>query len=126
MSSLKNELFDTMAGYISKGDLYAATAIAKISAFIFQTRRKLNLTQTAFAEMMGVSQGMVSKWESADYNFTIENIARIAERLNMTFDIEFNAESEYLKNSGINEYDSTHIKTNWDLCTVINRNDLAA
>ena len=104
MSSTKQEMLDYLANYVSKSDIYAAKAIAKISMFIYQYRQDLNMTQKAFAEKMGVTQGMVSKWESADYNFTIETIAQIAEKLNVTFDIEFAPESEYLQSHSRNEY----------------------
>ncbi len=102
----KNEMFDFISNYISKSDVYAANAIAKISAFIYKRRLDLQMTQKAFAEMMGVTQGMVSKWESAEYNFTIENIAQISEKLNVIFDIEFTPESEYLSNSSLNQYEN--------------------
>lgn len=104
MNTTQNEMFDFLSNYLSKSDIYASKAIAKISMFIFQKRRELGMTQKAFAKMMGVTQGMVSKWESAEYNFTVENIAQIAEKLNVTFDIEFAPESEYLNNHTQNEY----------------------
>ena len=62
---------------------------------------------------MGVTQAMVSKWESAEYNFTIETIAHISEKLNTTFDIEFKPESEYLANSFNNNYDNISTNQNW-------------
>ena len=36
---------------------------------------------------LNVSQGMVSKWESEDYNFTIESLAQIAEKLELNLEI---------------------------------------
>ena len=39
------------------------------------------MTQKEFAKKLNVSQGMVSKWESEDYNFTIESLAQIAEKI---------------------------------------------
>ncbi|MCH5279935.1 MAG: helix-turn-helix transcriptional regulator [Lachnospiraceae bacterium] len=33
----------------------------------------MGMTQLEFAKHMGVSQGMVSKWESREYNFTNTN-----------------------------------------------------
>lgn len=106
MPNTSNEMFEYLSKHISKSDIYAATAIAKISMFLFKYRREHNMTQKEFAKMMGVSQGMVSKWESAEYNFTIENIAQIAEKLKVTFEIEFAPESEYLRSRSKNEYTS--------------------
>ena len=114
MSNRNNDMIELMAEYITKSDIYAAKAIAKISAFIYKYRMESKMTQKAFAEMMGVSQGMVSKWESAEYNFTIENIAQISEKLNVTFDIEFKSESEYMTIGSKNEYSSFKIQQNWD------------
>ena len=99
------KMLELLSGYLSKGDVYAANAIAKVSMFIYKSRIKMNLTQKAFAKMMGVTQAMVSKWESAEYNFTIEGIAAIAAKLNTTFDIEFTPESEYLATNKKNRYE---------------------
>lgn len=98
-----NEFYNFLSGCISKADLYSANVTAKISAFIANKRHEMNMTQKEFAEMMNVSQGMISKWESAQYNFTVESIAKIAEKLNISFDIDFIPENEYLNSE--NNYD---------------------
>ena len=113
MTNTNNEMFDFLSTYLSKSDLYAANAIAKISMFILKYRLNANMTQKEFAKKMGVTQAMVSKWESAEYNFTIETIAHISEKLNTTFDIEFKPESEYLANSFNNNYDNISTNQNW-------------
>ena len=46
------------------------------------------MTQKEFAKFMGVTQGMVSKWESGDYNFTIESICNILEKLDLDCNFE--------------------------------------
>jgi len=112
-------MLDYLSGFLSKTDIYAAKAIAKISMFIYQYRRELNMTQKAFAEMMGVTQGMVSKWESADYNFSIDNIAQIAEKLGHTFDIVFIPESEYLHGHVKNDYATSPEKDRDELAKII-------
>ena len=99
-------MFEFMSSYISKSDIYASEAIAKISAFILKKRLDFGMSQREFALKMGVSQGMVSKWESASYNFTIENIAQICEKIGVVFNIEFSAESEYLINDQQNSYEN--------------------
>lgn len=113
MKSNHNEIFDFLSEYLSKSDVYAAKAIAKISMFILKYRQDLNMTQKEFAKMMGVTQAMVSKWESAEYNFTIETIAHISEKLNTTFDIEFKPDSEYLANSRNNNFDNISTSKTW-------------
>lgn len=110
-----NGMYDLLSQYISKSDVYAATVIAKVSMFIYKYRRDKKMTQKAFAELMGVTQAMVSKWESANYNFTIETIAQISEKLNFTFDIEFIPESEYLLNANNNKYESVAVNKTWQI-----------
>jgi len=113
MTNNHKEMFDFLSDYLSKSDVYAAKAIAKISMFILKYRQDANMTQKEFAKKMGVTQAMVSKWESAEYNFTIETIAHISEKLNTTFDIEFKPESEYLANSVNNNYDNILTNQTW-------------
>lgn len=62
---------------------------AKVSANILKKRIQSGKTQKEFAKYMGVSQGMVSKWESGNYNFTIKAIAEIFDKLNISckFDV---------------------------------------
>ena len=57
--------------------------LARISARIERCRLELGMTQTEFAEYMGVSQGMVSRWESREYNFTIKTLNEICKKLNL-------------------------------------------
>ena len=73
-------VFDTS---VSAADIIAAKALAGISAEIVKYRVNLGMTQKQFAEYMEVSQGMVSKWESADYNFSVKSLAYIAAKLDM-------------------------------------------
>lgn len=127
MSNYANqEMFEFMSQFLSKSDIYSARAIAKISAFILKYRKKANMSQKSFAEMMGVSQGMVSKWESAEYNFSIENIAHISEKLNVTFDIEFIEESEYYSNKNSNEYEAFEPTGEWGIPAILDFTELAA
>lgn len=102
MKGNTKEMYEFISNYISKSDIYAASVIAKVSAFIINYRYKTGMTQKEFAEFMGITQGMVSKWESAEYNFSVESIAKIAEKLGVTFDILFTPENEYLANSRLN------------------------
>ena len=113
MADRNNEMFDFLSEYLSKSDVYAAKVIAKISMFILKYRQDANMTQKEFAKKMGVTQAMVSKWESAEYNFTIETISHISEKLNTTFDIEFKPESEYMANCVNNDYDKVSTNQKW-------------
>lgn len=81
--------------YLTKKDLYYSDAIAKISAAIILKRLDMGMTQKEFAAFMGVSQGMISKWESSDYNFTIESLSSICERLSIAFSVNLLREDDY-------------------------------
>ena len=62
--------------------------LAKISAQIERSRLEKGMTQQEFAKYMGVSQGMISKWESREYNFTIKTLNEICEKINLELTIE--------------------------------------
>ncbi len=66
---------------ISEAEVKTTVELAKISAKIERCRLEFGMTQKEFADYMGVTQGMVSKWESREYNFTIRSLNEIAEKL---------------------------------------------
>lgn len=89
---------------LSKTDLKSTVELARISATIERKRLDKGMTQKEFATFMGVTQGMVSKWESRDYNFTIRSLNEICEKLELDLCVEL--EDRYSAN------DYTQIKTN--------------
>ncbi len=65
------------------------------------------MTQKEFAEFMGVTQGMVSKWESREYNFTIKSLNEICEKLGLDCSVEVkrvNDRSGYIHESWQKEF----------------------
>ena len=88
----------------SNSEVKSIIEIAKISARIEQKRNEMGMTQQEFAEYMGVSQGMVSKWESRNYNFTLKTLNDICQKLQISISICFE------DNSTKTEYDITK----WD------------
>ncbi len=89
MINLENN--STFAGalseFVDKSDVMSAKALGRISAQITKKRAELGMNQSRFADYMNVSQAMISKWESGDYNFTITTIAQIFAKLNLYFEI---------------------------------------
>ena len=73
---------------MSKTDIKSTVALARISATIERKRHDNEMTQKEFAAFMGVTQGMVSKWESRDYNFTIRSLNEICEKLGLNLLVE--------------------------------------
>ncbi|MEQ2130139.1 helix-turn-helix transcriptional regulator [Caldanaerobacter subterraneus KAk] len=59
---------------------------------IFEFRIKNNLTQKQLAEKLGITQSMVSKLESGQYNPTVEQLWRISKKLGWNFKIIFGEE----------------------------------
>ena len=75
---------------MSEAHIKTTVELARISARIEKCRLDMGMTQQEFAEYMGVSQGMVSKWESTEYNFTIKSLNEICEKLKLTLNVEIN------------------------------------
>lgn len=92
-----SEVFEGMADQLSLADVISARLQTKIAVAITKKRLEYGMTQKEFAQKMQVSQGMVSKWESEDYNFTIESLAQIAEKLEWNLDITLTSESDQYK-----------------------------
>jgi len=63
--------------------------MAMVSIRISEEREKLKMSQSEFAEYMGVTQGMVSKWESGESNFSIHRIVNIFEKLGLEVSFSF-------------------------------------
>ena len=85
-TSISN-LSEALTENLSPDELKAATVISDISSRIAIERCKKRMTQKQFADFMGVTQDMVSKWESGDYNFTIESICNIFCKLDLEFNL---------------------------------------
>ncbi|MBW6431821.1 MAG: helix-turn-helix transcriptional regulator [Bacillota bacterium] len=66
----------------------------KISTAIFRYRVRHKLSQKKLAEKLGVTQAMVSKLESGDYNYTIEQLWKVSSKLGLQFDVIFEEEKE--------------------------------
>jgi len=76
-----------------KGGLY--DIYYKISIAIFDYRQKHRLSQKKLANILGITQPMVAKLESGEYNYTIEQLWKIASKLNFRLSIEFEEEADY-------------------------------
>lgn len=63
-----------------------------ISAAIENKRFELNMTQNEFAKKIGVTQGMVSKLESSEYNITVDKMIELFEKLDIEYNININGE----------------------------------
>ena len=62
---------------LSASEIEEVNLKSKIASAILNKRHELNMNQESFAEYMNVSQSMVSKWESGDYNFSCDSIEQL-------------------------------------------------
>ena len=60
-----------------------------IATKIYDFRTSKGWSQKKLAEVLGVSQAMVSKLESGEYNFTIEQLWKVACKLGWKLNIGF-------------------------------------
>lgn len=65
--------------------MHALEMRAKIALAICHERKRRGLNQAEFAQFCGVSQPMVSKWESGEYNFTVEAWSQLSYKLSIPF-----------------------------------------
>ena len=71
----------------SEAEVKTMVELAKISARIERCRIEMGMTQQEFAEYMDVTQGMVSKWESREYNFTIKTLNEICQKIDLELSV---------------------------------------
>ena len=72
--------------------------IEVLKAVLFGIVEK-GMTQQQFADYMGVSQGMISKWESREYNFTIKTLNEICEKIDLKLTVSLDrtcAKTDYI------------------------------
>lgn len=86
------DLLNIFEERLSASDILSAKVLSEISSNIVKCRIELGMTQKEFAQYMNVSQGMVSKWESEDYNFSIKALADIAVKLNLELSVRMQKE----------------------------------
>lgn len=86
MASAKKSNWITQG--IPEAEVKSIVQLAKISAQIERCRLDMEMTQKEFAQYLGVSQGMVSRWENRDYNFTVKSLNDICQKLNLSLTID--------------------------------------
>lgn len=98
---------------IPQEQLISERILAVIGAKINLKRLEMEMDQKAFAKYMGVTQGLVSRWESGNYNFTISNLASICQKLNLNFDVVLK-ESSQVADFIVMEDDNSSVNSKWN------------
>lgn len=86
MNKQKVESVEWLTKGLTEEQLEEERVLAIISAKICLIRQSLGMDQKTFAKKTGVSQGMVSRWESGEYNFTFSTITKICAALGYRFE----------------------------------------
>ena len=76
------DLFD----HLSSSEKQYEKVIAKIASTLINERRLRGVSQKEFADLLKVSQVMVSKYESGKYNFTIKTAIEAYDKLGLVFE----------------------------------------
>lgn len=74
---------------LSNSEIKTGDILAQIALQILNYRKEHSLSQKELAEQLGVSQALVSRWERAEHNFTIENLVRNFDKLGIEVDLAF-------------------------------------
>lgn len=77
-------LVEELAQPMSTTEIAELTIQLQIGKVIKEARKAKHFTQTAFANVMGVTQSMVSQWESGECNFTLHTLISIGEVLGLS------------------------------------------
>ena len=77
------ELLLALTENLSDEELLLAMLQADIAATIAVKRIQAEMSQAELAQAMGVSQGLVSRWESGETNFTLATLVKIAQKLSI-------------------------------------------
>lgn len=83
----------TLFSDLTEAEIKSSLYQGAIAAEFIKQRKERKMTQKEFAELLSVSQGMISKWESLSYNITVSSLIEIFEKLDVDVDIRFNGKS---------------------------------
>ena len=94
-----------------EGDYYVGLykIYYQISTAIFDYRQEKGLSQKKLAAILGVTQAMVSKLESGDYNYSVEQLWKISQKLGFKLNISFEKEKEEVSVAHKNEGDQAQL-----------------
>lgn len=111
---------DELFADLPESDFKNACLRGAISAEIRNKRYQMKMTQKEFAKFLGVTQGMVSKWEAPGYNFSLNALVELFVKLNIDFDVIINNKPVLkCKKEPLLEYiSSSNTSTKWKAALV--------
>jgi putative transcriptional regulator len=101
------DYLEKLTSEMSASKLYYYDILYTLSTTVLENRLKREMTQKDFAKLLGVSQAMISKYESGDYNFTVKQICKICEKLDLNpnlslSNLNVSEKNEYRNSTGKN------------------------
>ena len=101
------DYLEKLTSETSVSKLYYYDILYTLSTTVLENRLKREMTQKDFAKLLGVSQAMISKYESGDYNFTVKQICKICEKLDLNpnlslSNLNVSEKNEYRNSTGKN------------------------
>ena len=93
------ELISAVSEGMTAEDMMLSSLQAMIAAEITMKRHALGMSQKDLADAMGVSQTLVSKWESGETNYTLKTLVQIASKLGIGMCLPFETEHPKLYTS---------------------------
>lgn len=84
-----DSLVNAIAPDVSAEELLYDGLRGIIAAEISMKRQSMKMNQKQFADFMGVSQALVSRWEHGETNFTLESLVGIASKLGLEMQSPF-------------------------------------
>lgn len=88
------ELLSSFAAGFDAESLQLAGLQGLIASEISMRRQDMGLTQEQLAKRMDVSQGLISKWEAGETNFTLQTLVKIAAQLDIPMRSPYVSKSE--------------------------------
>lgn len=73
----------------------------KLAVALVDYRMEHDLSQKQLGEVLGVTQAMVSKYESGDYNISMKAMCDLTRRLNIPFSIKIGEEALPVKQHSV-------------------------
>jgi len=89
-----DDLLSLFAETLSPSEVLSSKAMAEASKSITKERLRLGMNQTEFADYIHVKQSLISRWESGQYNFSIQKLSEIAASLDMDLSVKLRRKPE--------------------------------
>ncbi len=105
-------VMDGVADSLSESFICSSNILSDIAVELVKYRIDNQLDQKQLADLLGVSQPMISKYESGHYNFTIKTLFDIAYKIGLEVDVKIGTKEESRNED--NYFLSVENKSSWE------------